>query len=97
MLRPSVSRSDSLRVELPSGAPRPDFYYRLQLLVALAMPMSQIRYPSNVEGQVPVYISSRNRVAQLCLQVLGSLFVASYDSQGYGGGIRTILHAGIKD
>jgi hypothetical protein len=23
---------------------------------------------------------------------LGSLFVASYDSQGYGGGIRTRLH-----
>jgi hypothetical protein len=27
---------------------------------------------------------------------LGSLFVASYDSQGYGGGIRARLHAGIK-
>jgi hypothetical protein len=26
-------------------------------------------------------------------QALGSLFVASYDSQGYGGGIRTRLHA----
>jgi hypothetical protein len=33
-----------------------------------------------------------NRVAQLYLQALGSIFVASYDSQGYGGGIRTRLH-----
>jgi hypothetical protein len=33
-------------------------------------------------------------VAQLYPQTLGSLFVASYDSQGYGGGIRRRLHAG---
>jgi hypothetical protein len=31
-------------------------------------------------------------VAQLYPQSLGSFFVASYDSQGYGGGIRTRLH-----
>jgi hypothetical protein len=37
--------------------------------------------------------SPRNRVAQLYPQASGSLFVASYDSQGYGGGIRTRLHA----
>jgi hypothetical protein len=29
-------------------------------------------------------------------QVLGSLFVASYDSQDYGGGIRTRLHRGWR-
>jgi hypothetical protein len=33
----------------------------------------------NLEGKVPVFISPRNRVAQL---YLGSLFVASYNSQG---------------
>jgi hypothetical protein len=38
--------------------------------------------------------STRNRVAQLYPQALGSLFVASYDTQGYGGGIRTRLHTG---
>jgi hypothetical protein len=32
-------------------------------------------------------------VAQLYPQALGSLFVASYDSQGYGGGIWTRLYA----
>jgi hypothetical protein len=31
----------------------------------------------NLEGQVPVFISPRNRVAQLYPQALGSLFVAS--------------------
>jgi hypothetical protein len=36
----------------------------------------------NLEGQVPVFISPRNRVAQLHPQALGSLFVTSYDSQG---------------
>jgi hypothetical protein len=54
---------------------------------------SQIRYSPNLEGQVPVFISPRNRVAQLYSQALGSLFIASYDSQGYGGGIRTRFQA----
>jgi hypothetical protein len=35
-----------------------------------------------MEGQVPVFITPRNRVAQLYPRALGSLFVASYDSQG---------------
>jgi hypothetical protein len=30
-----------------------------------------------------------------CLRVKTSLFVASYDSQGYGGGIRPHLHMGF--
>jgi hypothetical protein len=56
--------------------------------------LSQIRDPANLEGQVPVFISCRNRVAQLYPKALGSLFVASYNSQGYSGGIRTRLHVG---
>jgi hypothetical protein len=48
--------------------------------------LSQIRDSLNLVGQVPVFISPRNRVAR------GSLFVASYDSQGYGGAIRPRLH-----
>jgi hypothetical protein len=35
----------------------------------------------NLEGQVPIFISPRNRVAQLYPRALGSLFVASYNSQ----------------
>jgi hypothetical protein len=57
--------------------------------------LSQIRDSPSLEGQVPVFISPRNRVAQLYSQALGSLFVASYDSQGYGGGYRTRLHEGL--
>jgi hypothetical protein len=34
-------------------------------------------------------------VGQLYSQALGSIFVASYDSQGYGGGILTRLHTGL--
>jgi hypothetical protein len=56
--------------------------------------LSQIRDFPNLEGQVHVFISPRNRVAQLHPQELGSLFVASYDCQGYGGGIRLRLHTG---
>jgi hypothetical protein len=48
----------------------------------------------NLEGQAPVFISPRNRVAQIYPQALGSLSVASYDSQGYGGGILSRLHMG---
>jgi hypothetical protein len=42
--------------------------------------LSQIRDCSNLKGQVPVFISRRMRVTQLCPQALGSLFVALYDS-----------------
>jgi hypothetical protein len=46
----------------------------------------------NLEGQVPVFISPRNRVAQLYPRALGSLYVASYDSQGSWGiyGVRAV-------
>jgi hypothetical protein len=46
--------------------------------------------PPNLEGQIPVFISLRNRVASYTLRALGSLYVVSYDSQGYGGGILTL-------
>jgi hypothetical protein len=41
-------------------------------------------------------MSPRNRVAQLYLQVQGSLLVAFYDSQGYGGGIQPHFHRGVN-
>jgi hypothetical protein len=70
---------------------------RLQLLLALASAfilmsesrgtqdhilLSQIRNSCNLQDQVPVFVSPRNRVARFYPQALGSLFVASYDSQG---------------
>jgi hypothetical protein len=36
----------------------------------------------NLQGQVPVFISPRNRVAQIYPRALGSFSVASYDSLG---------------
>jgi hypothetical protein len=43
---------------------------------------SRITQPGD---QVSVFISPRNRMAQIYRQALGSLSVACYDSQGYGG------------
>jgi hypothetical protein len=59
--------------------------------------LSQIRDFLNLEGHVPVFTSPRNRVAQVYSLALGSLSFASYNSQGYGGGIRTRLHTGITN
>jgi hypothetical protein len=56
--------------------------------------LPQIRDFPNMECQVPIFISPRNRVAWLYSQALGSLSVASYDSQGFGGGIQPHLHIG---
>jgi hypothetical protein len=49
--------------------------------------LSQIQNSPNLEGQVPYFLCPRNRVAQSHPQALGSLFVASYDLQGYSGGV----------
>jgi hypothetical protein len=38
-------------------------------------------YSPSLEGQVPVFISPRNRMAQLCPRELSSVLIASYDSQ----------------
>jgi hypothetical protein len=59
--------------------------------------LSQIRDSPNLEGEVPIFIAPRDRVARLYPQALGSLFVAPYDSQGYGGGIRQRLHEGGQE
>jgi hypothetical protein len=48
--------------------------------ITCAILQSQVRGSPNLKGQVPVCISFRNRVAQFYTQVLGSLFVAPYDS-----------------
>jgi hypothetical protein len=56
--------------------------------------LSQFLRLPNLEGQAPVFISPRNKVAQLYPRALDSLSVASYDSQGCGGGILTRIHTG---
>jgi hypothetical protein len=54
----------------------------LQLLLTLA---SAVILGSKSRGLVTIFY---------CLRFETSIFVASYDSQGYGGGIRTRLHTG---
>jgi hypothetical protein len=57
--------------------------------------LSHIQDSPNLVGQITVFISRRNKVAQLYPQALGSPFVASCDSQGYDGVIRPRLHMGL--
>jgi hypothetical protein len=72
---------------------------RLQLLLVVASAVilgSECRgtrnyillYQIRDSFTLPVFISPRNRVARLYPQALGSLFVASYDSQGYSASTR---------
>jgi hypothetical protein len=55
--------------------------------------LSQIVDYRKPEVQVQAFISRMKKVAKLYPQTLGSLFVASYDSQICCGGIETHLHA----
>jgi hypothetical protein len=48
-----------------------------------------------MEDRVPIFMSAIDRLARLYPHALGSILVAFYDSQGYGGGILTRLHTGI--
>jgi hypothetical protein len=89
MTRGWVCRLQQLLILASAAALRPESHGTHDKIL-----LSQIRDSPNLEGQVPVCISPRNRVARLYPQALGSLFVASYDSQNYGGGIRLRLHTG---
>jgi hypothetical protein len=46
-----------------------------------------------MEGQAPIYIP-QEQGGPVMPQAPGSIFVASYDSQGYSVGIRNRLHTG---
>jgi hypothetical protein len=63
-------------------------------LVNTSREFNNIFLKTNLEVQVLIFISPRNKVVWLYPQALGSLFVASYDLQGYNGGILPNLHTG---
>jgi hypothetical protein len=78
---------------------------RLQLLLAFASAVilgskSRGIHPHILLSQIVksrslnLYSPRTNKVAQLYLRALGSLFVAYYQRQGYSGGIRILLQAG---
>jgi hypothetical protein len=88
----------------PLGGLRPELYYCLTVAGLL------IWAPSPTRGrvcrlQLQLVLAStvifgsesvRTRDHILLSQIRDFLFVASYDSQGHGGGIRPRLHTGVS-
>jgi hypothetical protein len=69
----------------------------LDYAVTIIIQSNVLRPTPNPEDQVPVFIFRSDRVAQYYPQAPGSLFIASYDSQGSGGGILTRRNPGNSD
>jgi hypothetical protein len=59
------------------------------------MARSSALHPTpNLKDQVSIFMSPRDKEAQLYPQAPHSLFIAFYDSQSYGTGILTHVHTG---
>jgi hypothetical protein len=56
--------------------------------------LSHLRLPQHGRPGPRIYIPQEQGGPVIPPRALGSLFFASYDSQGYGGGILTRLHTG---
>jgi hypothetical protein len=99
-LRPTVSRLVCLGVGPPFGAHYQilhvlwsDMYLFFHLGV-----LSEERTSLYFAVHITYWSESRRTHNHILLSHLrlGSLLVASYDSQGYGGGILTRLHTGLE-
>jgi hypothetical protein len=90
MLRPTVSRLVCLRINHPSWA------YDQMFITVRQMRICWCRALSLTRGRVcrlQLLLALASAIF-FCLRYETSLFVASYDSQGYGGDIRPRLHTG---
>jgi hypothetical protein len=88
-----VSRPVRLRIKHPSGAYDQIFISLRQLRVCW------FGAPSLTRGRVcrlQLLLALASAVIFYCLRFETCLFVASYDSQGQGGGIRPSLHTGFS-
>jgi hypothetical protein len=107
MLRPTVSRPVCLGIKHPSGAYDQIFFrseYRIRLTVTVFIPWDALSDERTglsfvcVAGPCQCSLSRPSpfglATVFYCLRFETSLFVASYDSQGHGEGIRPRLHIG---
>jgi hypothetical protein len=93
---PSLTRRRVCRLKLLPVSPAQSYSGRSPVGLMTIFHCLRFETPPTWRARSPyLYITLKNRLAQLYPQALGSLFVASYKLQGHGEGTGTRLHAGI--